>query len=78
MKDKWDLKSRITFMVTTTMCIAFLATLVFTLLSLVEPTAAIVMLIVQGFIGVQSQINTFYFSKKKDDNEKKDIEKDQT
>lgn len=66
---KWDLKSRITFIVTITMCIAFLMTLVFTLVGLVDPTAAIVMLIVQGFIGAQSQINTFYFSKKKEDKE---------
>lgn len=78
MKDKWDLKSRITFIVTITMCVAFIITLVTALFGLIDPTAAIVMTIVQAFIGAQAQINAFYFSRKKDDNEKKDIENNQT
>lgn len=67
---KWDLKSRITFIVTVTMCIAFLATLVCALLGIIDPTSAIVMTIIQAFVGVQAQINAFYFSKKKDEQEK--------
>lgn len=64
---KWDLKSRITFIVTITMCVAFLITLGFVLAGAIDPTAAIVMIVVQAFIGSQAQINAFYFSKKKDD-----------
>lgn len=67
---KWDLKSRITFIVTITMCVAFLVTLVFALCGAIDPTAAIVMTIIQAFIGAQAQINAFYFSKKKDDPDK--------
>lgn len=67
---KWDLKSRITFIVTVTMCLAFLGTLGCALAGIIDPTAAIVMTVIQAFVGVQAQINAFYFSKKKDDPDK--------
>lgn len=64
---KWDLKSIVTIIVTSVLCVSFLSVVAATLFGIIDPSAAIVAGITQTFTSIVIAVYAFYFSKKKDE-----------
>ncbi|MCR5430964.1 MAG: hypothetical protein K6E95_00225 [Lachnospiraceae bacterium] len=64
---KLDLKSIVTLIVTSVLCVSFLGVVAATIFGIIEPSATIVVVITQTFTSIVMAVYAFYFSKKKDE-----------